>query len=240
MIQDPTDQFIRTISAHCSVSGKDILEIGCGAGRITRDLAGVAARIVATDPDAAALARARRQVRAANVAFMLCENGVPDLPAQSFDMVIYTLSLHHVPAERMIASLQQAAALLRRHGTIVVIEPGDGGSFNEAKRRFGAGSGDEGPQRLAAFRAMKSLPGWLQRQSVSFQTGFLFADEEDFCISKLPGHSDLPEATRNELWAFLERHRTDQGIMLTSERHLYVLARATELNCPWPHHLFRP
>lgn len=55
MIQDLTDQYIVTILSQCDIYGRYVLEIGCGKGRITRDLAKHAKRIVASDPDAAAL-----------------------------------------------------------------------------------------------------------------------------------------------------------------------------------------
>ena len=59
MIQDPTKQYIATILSQYDVGGKDVLEIGCGKGRITRDLAQHARRVVASDPDADALEKAR-------------------------------------------------------------------------------------------------------------------------------------------------------------------------------------
>ena len=83
--------------------------------------------------------------------------GMPEFPAGSFDLVIYTLSLHHVPIAEMSGSLHMASRLLRKDGVIVVVEPGEGGSFTEAKERFGAGSGDERPAREAAIRAMNAL-----------------------------------------------------------------------------------
>jgi len=44
MVQDPTDQHIKAILSVYDLFGKEVLEIGCGGGRITRDLAKHAAR----------------------------------------------------------------------------------------------------------------------------------------------------------------------------------------------------
>ena len=225
MIQDPTDEYIRTITAHCDLTGKEVLEMGCGTGRITRDLARHASRVVAVDPDEAALAKARSVVAVPNVRFLPMPDGILDFPPASFDVVIYTLSLHHVPLARMDESLRAAAGLLRKGGVIVVVEPGDGGSFTEAKERFGAGSGDERPAREAAIRAMHGLDGWTVGETVLFRVRFLFADEDDFIAAKLPGFREKPEAYRREVREFLARHWTPEGVVLDAGRRLNVLRR---------------
>jgi len=225
VIQDPTDEYIRTITAHCDLTGKEVLEVGCGTGRITRDLAGHAARVMAVDPDEAALAKARVAVPAANVRFLPMPDGVLDFPPATFDVVIYTLSLHHVPLAHMNESLQTAAGLLREGGVIVVVEPGAGGSFTEAKEHFGAGSGDERPAQEAAIRAMNSLDGWTVGETVPFRVRFLFADEDDFIAAKLPGFGEQSEAYRREVREFLARHRVPEGVVLDAGRRLNVLRR---------------
>lgn len=226
MIQDPTDQYITTIRSRCDLRGKELLEIGCGKGRITRDLVRHARLVMAADPDGEALEQARTAVVAENVQFMHAPTGVPDLPAGSFDLVIYTLSLHHVPVGEMTGSLRKAASLLRKEGIIVVVEPGDGGSLTEAKERFGAGSGDERPAREAAIRAMHSLDGWQAGETVHFRTLFRFADDEDFFVSMLPGYRQQSEAFIREVRSFLDRHRTGEGIILDAERRLNLLQRS--------------
>lgn len=225
MIQDPTNQYIATIQSQFVISGKEVLEIGCGKGRITRDLALHAKRVVAADPDNAALKIARDAITADNVEFMLAATGVPDLPAGSFDVVIYTLSFHHVPASEMSDSLRQAAGLLRKNGVIVIVEPGDGGSFTEAKERFGAGSGDERPARESAIRAMHALEGWLAEETILFRTLFQFDDDIDFLTNMLPGYRQQPEAFIDEVRVFLHLYSNAYGITLDAERRLNVLRR---------------
>lgn len=223
MIQDPTDQYIKTILAAIDLQDKSVLEIGCGSGRITRDLARHARRVLATDPDERALNKARAAITNPSVEFMLAPAGVPDLPPASFDLVIYTLSLHHVPIAEMPASLKQATQLLKEDGVIVVIEPGDEGSFMEAKQRFGVGSGDEGPLQAAALRAMNTLEDWEVGETIHFQTLFQFVDEEDFFASKVPGYQQMPEAKLQPMRDFLSRYKNEKGIVLASGRRLYLI-----------------
>jgi SAM-dependent methyltransferase len=225
MIQDPTDQYIKTILGQVDLTDLEVLEIGCGSGRITRDLAGYCRRVLATDPDRRALDNARTNIVGESVAFMQAPTGVPVLPAASFDVVIYTLSLHHVPIDEMSSSLSQAARLLRDDGVILIIEPGDEGSFMEAKQRFGVGSGDERPLQEAALRAMQSLEGWEVGETVHFRTLFQFTDEEDFFASKVPGYRQMPETALQPIRDFLGRHKKADGIFLDSGRRLNVLRK---------------
>ena len=225
MIQDPTDRYIAAILSQSDLSGKNVLEIGCGKGRITRGLARHARYLVASDPDSAALVTARTTVAADNVDFMAAPAGMPDLPVGSFDVVIYTLSLHHIPIAEMSASLHKAAALLNNDGLIMVVEPGEKGSFTLAKERFGAGSGDERPAKEAAIRAMRTLDGWTMEEALYFYTLFQFDNEEDFFTTMLPGYRHQPEAFVNAVTAYLSLHRTANGIILDAERRLNLLRR---------------
>lgn len=223
MIHDPTNQYIFTIMLQCDIREKDIIEIGCGKGRITRDLAKYAKRVVATDPDHVALKKAKLSLTATNVEFIQTPTGIPELPPESFDFAIYTLSLHHVPEKEILNSLRSAAMLLKKDGAIIVVEPGDEGSFTEAKERYGAGSGDERPAREAAIQAMNSLDGWEAGETINFRTLFQFDDEQDFLDSMLPGYRQQPASFVTEVRSFLDRYRSAAGVVLAADRRLNVL-----------------
>lgn len=223
MIQDATDQQIKAIASLFPLSGKTVLEIGCGKGRVTRDLARYADRVIASDPDTTALEAAQNNLTAENVEFRHAPDGIPDMPQGSVDLVIYTLSLHHVPPGQMQDSLRQAGCLLKPGGVILVLEPADGGTFNEAKSRFGVGSGDEGPLKSAALTAMQNLSGWSLSETHQFLTEFHFTGEADFFASKLPKFDELDSSIQQKIRAFLQQHSGETGIILTSERSLYLL-----------------
>lgn len=226
MILDPDNKYIQTINDCVSLNGKTVLEIGCGNGRMTRDLAEFATKVVATDLNVAVLQQARHAVTNDNVDFLFTPSGFPDLPEKSFDLVIYTLSLHHIPIPDMVDNLLHSGRLLNSVGKIVVVEPGDRGSFLEVKKRFGAGSGDESREKAAALKAMNQLPGWDLSPRISFNIDFSFSDIADFYASKLPNHQSLSAKKQLELKSFLRNHTTERGIILTSERYLNVLTRS--------------
>ena len=225
MILDPDNRYIQAINSHASLTGATILEIGCGSGRMTSDMAQYAAKIVATDLNSVVLEQAKKNMTAENVEFLFTPDGIPNLPARSFDIVIYTLSLHHIPKGKMIDNLRHSGNLLKDNGKIVVVEPGNGGSFLEVKKRFGAGSGDESQEKAAAITAMQNLDRWIMSPTYLFDVHFQFTDETDFFINKLPKYLDLSAEKSFELKKFLKKHTTNRGIILTSGRHLNVLTR---------------
>jgi len=226
VLLDPTGEFIRNIALACDIDGKEVLEIGCGSGRITRDLASRAREVVAIDPDAAALARARAQVSAASVSFFQGSAETYDVIGRSFDAAVFSLSLHHVAPGAMDASLLQAARRVRSGGRIVAIEPGDEGTLIEAETRFDVGDGDERPAKEAAHRALRRLEGWTVGMTLEFRTLFHFHDAADF-LEHLPPRGARPAPTA-ALTRFLESHRDGDRIVLWAARRLDVLVELSQ------------
>jgi SAM-dependent methyltransferase len=98
------------------------LDFGCGAGRVTRALAGRFGECVGVDISAAMVAEARR-INADCERCRFLVNDVPDLgrfPDACFDLVYSTLVLQHLPGRRMIASyLAEFVRLLSPGGAAV-------------------------------------------------------------------------------------------------------------------------
>jgi len=61
-LQDPEGIEMKAVLKHLSFDGKDVLEIGCGDGRLTFKYAEMARRVVAIDPSR----RASRKPRVIN------------------------------------------------------------------------------------------------------------------------------------------------------------------------------
>jgi 2-polyprenyl-3-methyl-5-hydroxy-6-metoxy-1,4-benzoquinol methylase len=77
-------------------AGKDVLEVGCGNGRLTWRFADRARSVLGLDPDAAAIGEARaglpERLRA-TVAFREGDITAAELPAAAFDVVVLSWSL---------------------------------------------------------------------------------------------------------------------------------------------------
>lgn len=226
MILDPYGQFIKEITAHCDLSDKTILEVGCGQGRITHDLARHARRVVAIDSDERALQTARSRINAENVTFLRCRGESLAFPEGCFDLVVYSLSLHHLPQDAMRASLAQAAGLLGEQGMIVVIEPDKSGTLIEAEERFGVGDGNEAREKDAARHAIAVLPGWRIGQTICFRTHFHFVDQQDFLENLLPDHRSKSSALIEEIGDYLASYTEHGRIVLHADRRMDILLRA--------------
>ena len=123
----------------------DVLEVGCGDGRITSQLAGWPASYAAVDTDIDKLEEARTRVP--DVAFSECPAEALDFPDDSFDVVLFSMSLHHTDPVRALA---EAHRVLRLGGRAVVLEPV---AFSEAERCI-APLMDETPAYKRAQEAM--------------------------------------------------------------------------------------
>jgi ubiquinone/menaquinone biosynthesis C-methylase UbiE len=109
------------------LSGRAILDAGCGHGRLTSALAGRGAKVTAVDPDETAVTAARKAAPAARIE----RSGAEALtfPDKSFDGVVMLNSLHHVPVALQAAALGEMARVAKPGAPVVIVEPLAEGSF---------------------------------------------------------------------------------------------------------------
>lgn len=111
------------LSAHLGISSGEVLSVGAGWHPGRHLFPAPAFRITAVDSDPERVETVERLHRADEVHVGYA--GTLDLPAASFDVVLYRLVLHHIayqgPLEPCFA---EAARLLRPGGAMVAIEPG--------------------------------------------------------------------------------------------------------------------
>jgi SAM-dependent methyltransferase len=105
--------------------GGTCVEVGCGPGRMTSDLAARFDRVVAVDVSPEMLERARAAVASDNVDFRLVSgeqlDGVED---ESADVLVCYLVLQHLPRRRLVeAYFREFGRVLRRDGEAFVQLP---------------------------------------------------------------------------------------------------------------------
>jgi 2-polyprenyl-3-methyl-5-hydroxy-6-metoxy-1,4-benzoquinol methylase len=105
------------------VAGKRVVDVGCGSGALVRWLRGQHADVVGVECGEVML-RAAHQSDPDNPESYI-EGVGQDLPLGDgeFDVVVYSYSLHHVPAAHMFGALREASRVLRPQGTLYVVEP---------------------------------------------------------------------------------------------------------------------
>jgi ubiquinone/menaquinone biosynthesis C-methylase UbiE len=93
---DPKGNEIRHLRQFAQLSGANVLEIGCGDGRLTWKYAAEPCQITGLDPDPARLAKAQ-QARPpglrARLAFIQAHAEAIPLPHETFDLAILAWSL---------------------------------------------------------------------------------------------------------------------------------------------------
>jgi SAM-dependent methyltransferase len=106
------------------VRGREILDLGCGEGHVSRRLARAGAKVTAVDPTARLLQLAegaeRRQPLGIRYRRGSAER-LTGLPDQAVDAVCAVLVLHHT--DPLEAALTEAHRVLRRGGTLSAIIP---------------------------------------------------------------------------------------------------------------------
>ena len=101
-----------------------VLEIGCGAGRVTRALARVFGEVHAVDVSGEMIERARAALTGLANAFVYQNNGmdlsvVPDLP---FDFAFSVIVFQHIPSRGVIEQYFREIARLLRPGALFKVQ----------------------------------------------------------------------------------------------------------------------
>jgi ubiquinone/menaquinone biosynthesis C-methylase UbiE len=118
MEQDKDGLAVSKILEFAELADKDILEIGCGDGRITSKIVGSQKSLMAIDTDADSIKKAEAHVT--GVSFMVCSGEALCFTDGSFDLIVFTLSLHHQNSRQ---ALSEAERVLKRDGRVLVLEP---------------------------------------------------------------------------------------------------------------------
>jgi ubiquinone/menaquinone biosynthesis C-methylase UbiE len=195
--------------------GPNLLEVGCGDGRITGQLAEKATCLVAVDPSENDLGRAVRRV---DKALFSRASGV-QLPfaGYSFDTVLFTLSLHHQDSR---LALKEAGRVVAPGGRILVLEPAVDGEAQQLFHFFE----DETAALESAMAAIADSPLQIV-QATEFEADWQFESKHEFSRYMFAYH-DLNWNAQTEAGLFhqLGRKAADRPLVLKDKLKLLCLS----------------
>lgn len=179
------DDFPRLLLPYVPLAGKLVLEVGCGDGRYSQRIADECEWLNAIDPSNTKLEIARSK----GIFDGTFEQGVAEnlqFSDGQFDVVIFTLSFHHIPVEVMHQAINEAVRVVGKDGHIVFLEPGVRGSFFEAEIRFRICDGDERRAKEEAQKAINNHERLTVVTEFEDEVVLRFEGYRDFIATMLP------------------------------------------------------
>jgi ubiquinone/menaquinone biosynthesis C-methylase UbiE len=150
---------------------KRVLEIGCGEGRLTTIIAKGAGWLVAVDPDRKSLRKAKKTNPIINGEYKVGKAERLKFPTESFDVIIFTYSLHHSSSKKAI---EEAMRVLKDTGEMFIIEPTDCGEIQQIHNLFD----DEHSERQQALDLVNSDALSVTKSEI-FRSQYIFPDLGD-------------------------------------------------------------
>ncbi len=145
---------LRTATLARMQPGDAVLDVGCGTGTLAMEVArrvGRAGRVAGVDPGTEQIARARAKAARRHVPIEFQIGVIEQLPFpdQTFDVVLSTLMMHHLPASLKHQGLAEIARVLKPGGRLVIAD------FKRKQERTGQAArfhaGGSSMQDLAAM-----------------------------------------------------------------------------------------
>ncbi|MBO0690683.1 MAG: methyltransferase domain-containing protein [Candidatus Dormibacteraeota bacterium] len=117
----------RTLALARIQPGQRVLDVGCGTGTLAIEaqrLAGASGRVCGVDPDERQVARARAKAARRRMPIEVWTGGVEhlDFPDATFDAVLSTMMLHHLPAGVVEQGLAEIARVLKPSGRLALAD----------------------------------------------------------------------------------------------------------------------
>lgn len=223
------DDELEVLAEWVPLDGVDIVELGCGAAALARQLLlrHPASRVTGLEVDERQHAKNLAAPQAGLRFIAGAAEHIP-LPDAGFDLALMLKSLHHVPMVAMRRALDEVARVLRPGGHLYVSEPVYEGAFNDLIRLFN----DEGVVRAAAQAALDAALRsgvWAQVAERHFDVPVAFADFADFEQRMVrPTYADhrIDETGLARIRSAFERHLTPEGARFTRPMHVRLLRRA--------------
>lgn len=205
------------IEEFLELNGKTLLEVGCGDGRLTALLAGKAQTITAVDPDENSICAARENVD--GVDFAVGSGEKLDFADESFDIVVFSYSLHHQDCTKALPEAQRVAG---QNGQILIIEPTFDGEFSRLVSIF---EPQEAQLLLKTFNYISSGLFYILRRD-RYAVDYPFADENElynYFITKFATNKD--DHAEEKMQEIIEDKKKYRPIIIQDVVNIFLIGK---------------
>ena len=144
--------------------GQSVLDVGCGTGSLTlaaRAAVGASGQVSGIDPSPEMIDVARKKATKARSAVDFREGVIEAIPFPdaSFDVVLSSLMLHHLPHDLKRKGFEEIARVLKPGGVFLAVDMA-GGSHGLLGHLLGGRAGHKQPNGLSALPPMLTAAGF--------------------------------------------------------------------------------
>jgi len=208
------------IEEFVQLNGKTLLEVGCGDGRLTALIANKVESITGIDPDENSIETARKNINGVN--FLVGSGEKLDFANESFDIVLFSYSLHH---QDCVKALAEAKRVVRQDGHILILEPTSDGEFTLLVSIF---EKDEIPRLQQTFDDVSSGAFNILRKE-TYGVDYPYADQSalynDF-MNKFMTTKDDRAVEKME--AILGNKKTEKPIIIKDMVNIFLLGKSMQ------------
>jgi len=209
---------IKMINRFVDLHDQKVLEIGCGDGHVSRLLAPKAREYVAIDPDRQRIRKAMST--GAPVDFRIGTGEALEFEDASFQVVLFTLSLHHQDSR---LALKEAHRVLTENGQLVILEPTTDGELQQFFNLF-----DDETNALTNTLNVIERCDFEIKHRETFYTVIKFNNQDELCGFEFDRNQIHPD-DRDRIIETLQQLKgpiTDiQPIHLRDKIHIFLLRK---------------
>ncbi len=211
------------------LKGLAVVDVGCGSGGLVRWMAAKGARVTGVECQSRLVSDAGSKAPVSDEIYLEGVGQALPVANASADLIVFSYSLHHVPAQYMLDALREARRVLNPGGTVLTIEPVADGDYFEVMRLID----DETEVRRLAYEALKDTQshGLKLEAEHGYFTSHLFADDDDMVRALIevdPARREPIDRYRSELKKRFYRYgtKTTDGYCFKMEIRSNQLSRA--------------
>ncbi len=216
MIIDTTNQYGKYLDKYLKTPNNKILEIGCGKGAMTKHLI-KDNHVTVIDPNQDNIEYIKRLYPEIDARIGKGEELIFD--DQSFDIVLFGLSFHHTPTEKMMDTLKGVFRILKQDGVLCLIEITNNGSYLKCELNYF----DETRERIETHLVINDNPYFGIENDETFFVNWQWDSYQDYYETAIkdlaPNYSN---GTERKIKDILNQHKVGNKIIMDTETRIVI------------------